>query len=355
MRAIFEIEPGRWEQLLDEFTSDDQMRIHVPELTWRSGMTDRAALRILKLAQTGQMEVGRFGMFRMGSVIKDLSEGVFRQWAEFLMMQPDAGSVRILVHLIHFYYLGAKAGRTLPADLALQALGHTALFQKDGQFHTMDRHHWAAVGVAFASNHPKESLKLAETIVNHFGEEGTIVGRFHSDAHKVLMEITRQNPREVWALVSERLGPPIDTRAFHLRSWLRGDKYSPGGEGGVLPLVPLEEIWKWVDADREKRAWYLASFVPKQLYRSNEKLCLAREVLIRYGAESSVRNSLMANFSTEGWSGPTSAHYREKTKWLLDFKKEETNANVKLWIDEFVEELRRQIEHANVREEREAF
>ena len=355
MRALFETEPDKWERLLDDFTTDDQLRIDVPELTWRSGMTDRAALRILKLAQAGKMEIGRFGMFCAGNVIKDISEDVFKQWAEFLVGQSDVAGVKILLNLIHYYYWDAKAGRKLPADLALRALGHVALFQKNGQFHTMDRYHWAAVGSAFASNHPKESLKLAQTIVDHFGEEGTIVGRFHSDAHKVLMEITRQNPREVWELVSERLGPPIDTRAFHLKSWLHGDRYLPGGESGVLPLIPLEQIWKWVDANREKRAWYLASFVPKQLFSSTERPCLAREVLIRYGVDSSVRNNLMANFSTEGWSGPASAHYQEKKQWLLDFKKEETDANVKLWIDEYVEDLQRQIDHAKIREEREAF
>ena len=63
----------------------------------------------------------------------------------------------------------------------------------------------------------------------------------------------------------------------------------------------------------------------------------------------------MANFSTEGWSGPASGHYQEKKQWLLDFKKEEADANVTLWIDEYVEDLERQIEQAKVREEREAF
>jgi hypothetical protein len=66
-----------------------------------------------------------------------------------------------LINLMHFYYLNAKAGRRLPTDLALRALGHAALFQKEGQFHTMDRYHWAAVGSAFVSNYPKESRAFA--------------------------------------------------------------------------------------------------------------------------------------------------------------------------------------------------
>jgi hypothetical protein len=36
------------------------------------------------------------------------------------------------------------------------------------------------------------------------------------------------------------------------------------------------------------------------------------------------------------------------------FKIEETDANVKLWIDEYVDDLQRHIDHAKIREEREA-
>ena len=355
MRAIFETNVDTWEHLLDQFSYDDQIRIHVPELTWRSGMTDRAAVRILQLAQTGQMEVGRFGMFCFGSVIKELSEGVFRQWAEFLVEKPDVRCATVLVNLLHIYYLDGKWVRKLPGDLALRALSHDAFFRKDEHFRTMDDYYWAEVGTAFVSGNPTESLKLAQIIISHFGEEGTIVGAYHSKAHKVLMEITRQNAREVWQLVSERLGPPIDTRAFRLKSWLHGDTFSPGGENGVLPLIPLDDVWKWVDANPNERAWYLATFVPKQLFHSAERPCLAREVLIRYGGDDRVRRNLMANFSTEGWSGSASFHYQQKKQCLLKFRDEETDSNVKLWIDEYAGDLESRIELERIREERDAF
>jgi hypothetical protein len=109
-----------------------------------------------------------------------------------------------------------------------------------------------------------------------------------------------------------------------------------------------------VDADRETRTSYLASFVPKQLFRDVGRPCLAREVLVRYGADPAVRHALRANFSIEGRSWSASAHYQAKRQWLLDFKKKELDANVKLWIDEYVEDLGRRIDHARVREEREA-
>ena len=117
--------------------------------------------------------------------------------------------------------------------------------------------------------------------------------------------------------------------------------------------MPDDGVDAKIDVNCEKRAWYLASFVPKQLFHSNERSCLAREVLIRHGKDASVRRNLMANFSTESWSGSASGHYQAKKQWLLDFKEEETDTNVKLWIDEYVEDLQRQIDYAKVSEERE--
>jgi hypothetical protein len=152
-------------------------------------------------------------------------------------------------------------------------------------------------------------------------------------------------------MIKKYLGPPIDTRAFSIREWLKGGDLLYAKEG-MLSFIPVEKIWEWVDEDLEKRAWYLASFVPKTLFREEGKTCLAREVLVRYGTREDVRSNLRANFSTEGWSGPASLYYQEKKNWLVDFKKDEDNENVKRWIDEYVSVLDRKIEQAKVEEER---
>ncbi|OFZ67522.1 MAG: hypothetical protein A2328_01560 [Bdellovibrionales bacterium RIFOXYB2_FULL_36_6] len=63
----------------------------------------------------------------------------------------------------------------------------------------------------------------------------------------------------------------------------------------------------------------------------------------------------MANFSTEGWSGPASLHYQKKKQHLLEFEKEENNENVKRWIDEYVSSVDKRIEQTKIEEEREGF
>lgn len=82
-------------------------------------------------------------------------------------------------------------------------------------------------------------------------------------------------------------------------------------------------------------------------------MCLAREVLSRYGDHEDVRHSLMANFSTEGWSGSASLHYQARKQELLEFRRNEDNPNVRRWIDEYVASLDRQIEREKIEEERE--
>lgn len=354
-RAIREKDPQRWETLLDELAADENLAISVPELTWRSGLTDRAALRILNLAKKGIISVAHFQMFGFGSAIAELAEDIFRQWIECLLNDSSREAVSIALDLCHFYYGRKESKHRLPRELTLRLLTASSLFQKSDtrRASQMDDYHWTELGKQFVRKYPTESLELADKMLEHFGEDGTIIGDFHSSTQAVLDEITRQLPSEVWQRVTKYIGPPVDSRAYHITHWLRGGEFYTRGKNGVLPLVPLKDIWQWVDRNVETRASYLASFVPALLSRTEGEVCLAREVLIRYGARKDVRSNLMANCSTEGWSGPSSLHHQSKKQWLLDFKNGETNANVRRWIDEYAASLDRRIEWDKLEEERE--
>jgi hypothetical protein len=82
---------------------------------------------------------------------------------------------------------------------------------------------------------------------------------------------------------------------------------------------------------------------------------LARELLVRYGAREDVRRNLISNFSSEGWVGPSSLHYKRKKQYIIDFLKGEDNENVKRWISEYVSLLEERITSSNLEEEREGF
>jgi len=76
---------------------------------------------------------------------------------------------------------------------------------------------------------------------------------------------------------------------------------------------------------------------------------------MRYGEQADVRQAFSANYFSGSWWGPESLHYEEVKRNLLDFKKEEENEHVRLWIDEYVVGLDEYIQQAKIREERDAF
>ena len=355
-RVLFEKEREEWEKQLDTLTEDKKLNVWVPELTWRSGMSDRAVLRVLDLAKKGIVGVENFRMFCVGGAIRDLSEVVFKEWIEFLLGGLDTFSISIALDLYHFYYLNGESKYALPEELTLRLLTHPLLFQKPqtGRRDQMDYYYWAQIGKSFVQIYPERSLELTDKMLEHFGENDTIFEGFDGQTQTVLNEITKVYPQAVWEKITKYLGPPIDSRAFHIKEWLRGGNFFEEKEGAIV-LIPQEVIWKWVDENVENRAWYLASFVPKKLFREEGKTCLAVEVLVRYGQREDVRRNLTANFSTEGWWGSESLHYQTKKQHLLDFKKNEDNENVKRWIDEYVSLLDRYIEQAKIEEERDNF
>ena len=353
-RALLEGNQKEWERRLDALTADVNLKRLIPELTWRSGLTDRAVSRVLNIMKEG-IDVASITQLQMfGGHVTALSEDTFKRVVEFLLDVKEPYAVSVVLHLYDRYYVHDKSKYTLPEELTMKVLTHETLFQNidPRRRNAMDEYNWAIIAGAFIKKYPERCLELADKMLEHFGEEGTIVNSYNSHVVGILNEVTRQNPREVWKLVVKYIGPPMDSRAFYITAWLRGKELFSGGGEGALRIVPLDEIWKWVDQDAQKRARYLATFVPNILFREEGRICLARELLCRYGDRQDVRHSLMANFSTEGWSGPASLHYQRKKQELLDFKKDEDNENVKRWINEYVSSLERQIERETISEER---
>jgi hypothetical protein len=358
-RALRHSSEENWERVLDELRQDHELRVLIPELSWRSGLTDRAARRILDLALHGDITVWHFGMFCYGLDIHDLSTDIFESWMSYLLARDEAVAANIAVNLFHTYYVRQKDGPSLPVTPTLKVLMQPALFRPDNANQTdqMGDFYWANIANRFIKEHPDESLPLASIMIENFGEEGTILGGFDSSSQRVLDQINKLYPEAVWELVKKHLGFPIDGRAFHITKWLRGGSFAIGDplqEGG-LGTIPINKVWEWIDEDVENRAWYLATFVPPLLIAPEGHVSLARELLVRYGDRDDVRRNLQANFSTEGWMGNASDHYKTKKESLSEYREKEDDPNVRRWLDEYIADLERDIERFKIEEERGLF
>ncbi len=355
-RALFDSNVAEWEAQLDALIDDAKLNLLIPELTYRSGITDQAGLRLLKLAEKGIMPINSFALFSGIRVTDNLSEKVFTEWIKFLLECSDELAVSIALKLYYFYYVHGKQEFTLPCDLTFQLLIRPALFENLDQrlLNSMTDSYWVDITKAFLNLYPEKGLEFLEQILPYFGKEGTIFGVFDTKTSSVLTELTKLYPEQVWKHVSKRLAG----RDFFLEKWLKEgdseDTFSTTDKRGVLTLIPREKIWEWIDGDVENRAWYFAyKLVSKTLSVDEWQDSLVRAFLVCYGEREDVRRNLSANYGTEMWEGLRSLHFEAKRDKLLRIQVNEADRNVKRWLDEYIQQLEEDIERARIEEERE--
>ena len=347
--AVFEKDQALWNKTLQSLSENDQLKQFLPMLTWMSGVTDESIRRVLHMVKNGDVDLETLNLLRFGSVVKNLSEPVLKSCVEVLLSDPkDTGAITAL-DVFYSYYVYGKEKRSLDKNLALNILLHQIFWSNPNHvtIDTMAEYVWKETALRFVAQFPDVGPLLAERMVSYFGHEGSIIEGYHSDAEDVLTEIVKTGPQLVWKTIEMYLGPPIDKRAFSLTRWLRGDERKPA----ALQLFAPGLIWQWIDTDVEKRARHLAFFVPPTLSFQGEQSSLAREFLAKYGDRKDVRDAFTANYSTEGWTGSETLHYKMRRDELLEFRKHETNQNVIKWIDEYLSILAVRIEQAGAREE----
>jgi hypothetical protein len=185
LRVLFEKDQAHWEEHADLLAQDEKLRAWLPELTWRSGLTDRAALRLLKLAEENAINVGYFRLFSAGRFIQIVSEDIFQRWIQILLSSPYPHATSIALDLYYIYYVDTESKHTLPEESSFSLLTQQSLLQADREIRLdpMDYYHWAGIGKAIAQAYPESSLALANWMLEHFGEDDTILNSFFRNSY----------------------------------------------------------------------------------------------------------------------------------------------------------------------------
>ncbi len=339
-RHIFENNVKRWEDELDAIYDDPVLCILLPEITWRSGLTDRSAKRLANGIREKRFDHATLGRFRH-YILGKLSEERLTEWIEILLGEKKA--VFIAIEIFYHYFVH-RTQKALPRDLTLNLLLHEDIIHNDPKTaHSMvDEYYWKETGMAFVKQYPEDGIKIVEKIIEGFGADN-FFGRHGSEMSEVLSEVARIMPKEVWKTVSQYLGPPIDSRAFSIQQWVRGNWFD--SKRGMLDAIPMSEIYRWIDEDKKTRASHIAGFLPP----SFEKV---RDFLARYGDQEEVRRHMVINFGNEVWMGSAVAHYEKKKKQIEKLVEKETDMNVLLWLKDYIESLDSAIQRSKEHEER---
>ncbi|MBZ2184511.1 MAG: ATP-binding protein [Bryobacter sp.] len=350
LRATKERNEKRWYEQLVECSTDEGVAAVLFHLIFQSGLNDDTGLLLVKVTKEGRSPALNLRQFVIGTEIRNLSEAVFTEWRG-LLRSAGGNEMQALIELMDAYYTRSKPIRPVPLPDTVEILVDERLFAEGSRSSGMlTDHSWRELARAVVSQDPTQVPPLATVIFDHLGVESAVLQQFgDTGPTKWLREVAQQEPELLWPLVRERLGPPIDRRAFHLKHWIDNSHAFDQRQPNFLDTLPRQDLWEWVDADVERRAWYLAHLAAPILTPGS----LARDVLIQYGEREDVQSNLRANFDTEGWSGPESSHYEGKRSAMGRLLDTETEPNVRNWLTKYIELLERRVERARVDEERE--
>ena len=354
LRNIYEVNTGLWEKILARLINDDIKASDILDLTCRSGMTDDAAINILNLFKKDKFTNEDFINSNFTLQAQEISEEIFYQWIEFLLIKNNSSVTSSAIDWCTFYYLHRNTSKKMPKELIYRLLTSESLLapKTDKEYQRLDDYRWAEIANHFINNNKKIALEIANFIVDHIGLEGTIFDGFRSEIYGVLTKIGKINAIGLWDIIKKHLDSPYSIAQFHLKSWLGGREYFGENETGSLDLFPPEVVYDWVNENIEKRAGFLASLIPKSIRTQENEYNWVIEVLKRYGDREDVRRNLTANFYTEGWTGPARLHYEKRKQNLIDFKKTQDDANVMNWIDEYLDTIESDIKRSRIHEER---
>lgn len=353
LRALYENDASLWEETLDALAQNFFFKQYIPELTALSGMTNKAANRILKMVEEKDVAINGLAAF-IHRDISDVAESTIIDAISLLLDESLDQGPPLALAIITNYYTRDSHYEPLPKELTMKVLSSTYFWRGikvDPSTSTIDLG-WSNVAKAAISQFPEVAEPLADRILSSFGDEDSIIGFYRSSVHEFLFDLIKRKPDALWNQITQYLGPPIDKRAFRLKDWLRGE--IDLAEPSALLLISRDDIWQWIDNDTKLRAWYFATFVPPLLER-DDKPSLAVEFLQRYGDREDVRRNFSANFSTEFGYGSLVERSIQKKERLIDFRKKELDNNVFKWIDEYLEELDQDIERERLWEERGEF
>jgi hypothetical protein len=201
----------------------------------------------------------------------------------------------------------------------------------------MTSYYWSVITKQFLAQYPRCYRDVFQASLEKLCRQ-----RWYPDSHnrsyKVVLEIIQSDPEACWPIVTSMLGDLRGEAAYRLDL--------------PLALFPIESVLRWIAEAPETRAPFIARAVPKTLVQ-NASGMLTRELLNRYGDMERVRHALFSHFLSSTWSGPASGHYRHKRDEARSWLEHETSARVIAWVEEYIELLAREIEQAEIDEERE--
>ena len=378
----FERDPNLWEETMDSLAGDPRLAPLVPQITWRSGLSDRAWDRVAGLCRRGIVPKSGIAIFALGGRPCRMSDGAFAEAVSIMRDSPTASDTRGALALLAGRCRCAGRRLGVPLDTLHAVVADDLFLSGEGggeEQGMLTGAMWEAVARRLVEDDPDRIPALAGALFDAMEHGvGVLDAAGGRGAWPVLDLMAATAPGPVWESASGRIALPPDARSRRILAWLGGSTARPAGQrrGAPAPLdvvplaahvvgkegqgvrespapldvVPLDAVWDWVDADRGARAVCLAQHAPRAMGR--EQRCFARDLLSRYGADGGVRAAMRRRFSPDEWTGPEADHLAVEIGRYERHLRGENDPNVRVWLEEMIGEMRARLGPARASDER---
>ncbi|MBU0516309.1 MAG: hypothetical protein KJ621_16220 [Proteobacteria bacterium] len=352
LRALREVNRDKVENVLDRVAGDEVMRRHLVDLSWHVGASERTIERLLLGLREEWIPWTDLNALRYGGWLRDLDDKVLLDFlADVFDMYPD--SVWTILYLIDMaVHLNRQLISAL-ADLIESVVTSEKLLGEEVRLSPNDWYHWSNLTLGLLEIKPVAKNTIFVFLRRALTERE--VYRVDEYMRKVIARLLEIDADQTWKVVGDvliaRLSSYILTRSiFQGRRHL--DEPMPQN---LIHLVPPAILWAWCSKNQPDGPVALARIISFPMQDQLDEV--VQELVRRYWNRDDIQSALHANFYTESWTGPRSAHYRKKLSFVQKWHEAAVKQNerrVAKWTEGLIIDLEADIKSAIEQEEERA-
>ncbi|WP_442482007.1 hypothetical protein [Aeoliella sp. SH292] len=350
--AIFHRDSKQWEELIIPLTSNPAVASRFSDIVISSGISNKVARQVIEHCRAGHQDIALLERWWFADQLKALDERVIEEFVAILTEpQTNSSYWGIAVQMLHTYYLQNEAAPEFSVDMLWQVLIHPALSQR-GHMHRIG-YHWGKLANALLAKAPDRKWEFFREVLNVGVQEWSAISDINEHADDILTDILRSAPETAFDLIAEVLSEADHNGSYAIRNWLGGSPHFFGDlHSGPIQYIPSVKLFGWVDRNVDTNSDMLISMLPKTLDESVAGR-LTRDFISKFGSDARTRGRVTSHFWEGGHFGEASVHYRNKSdearSWLIS----EKDPVVVKWVREYIDVLNKEIERAELEEERE--
>lgn len=343
-------DPNKWSEALLGLLANEDTASRGADLACRSGFDDQVLGACMDAFEAGWIEPGYFRSLCYGMSWQSVSQDGLIRLFTLLSNREDPISANVLVDLLD--QVLKKNAWPVDSDFVFRVVTVRIYFEE--RLDTMHAYHWNSVCKKLIAYDSTKALPLLDALLQQMDSNYRL--SYDRYVEPLAKSLCRMSPTEAWEIVASHLLSSAPEWRVGILNWLKGG-FGSFDEKNVVPPItefPLQLVLNWIGQDPEARAGMIAHCAPSSL---DDEFggTLTRALLANYRDLDGVVSSISCNFHSGCRSGPRSQHLRTMRDRFRNWLGKDFDVQVRSWIDEEIVYLDREIEAAEISEERETW